>query len=489
MRIVEFGEWRPDLEGIEIGASQTIRNVLPGQGFYRPFRQVTPFTESIGSGNLPRGAISGVAPNDNVFMYVGTNNGGTGKLFELQENGSWTDVSKSAGYSLTPTGCWDMARFGDNIIAVSCSIDPQVYNTTSSTTFTDLSGTPPQGRSVKVLRDQVFISGQSADPTKVSWSAINDITGWTEGTDQAGGQTFPDVGECHGIYGTNVGYIFFDRAIYSAQYVGPPLVWQFDKISDGRGAIGREVIAEFGDVIFFLAEDGFWMLQGGALTPIGHEKVDFTILNNLNRANLWLASTSVDPVRKLVLFSYPSVDEPNAGCTRIAAYSWPTGRWSDAEYECALLVPARTFGYSMDNLDLLGLSLDELTVSLDDPSLQTRVGQAVGFNSLYEAGPFTGLPLAAEMETGDHMLVPYRMAFVDGVRPYVDASNVTVCLKTRDRPSDTLSVDDDEAMEAHGMVPKRSCGRFHRALVKVAADTEWDYAQGVEFLFREAGFR
>lgn len=489
MRFVEFGEWKPDLEGVEIGASQTLRNVTPGPGFYRPFKAVTPFTETIGADNLPRGAVSGVNPGDDVFMYAGTNNNGTGGLWELQSNGAWTDVSRSAGYSMTQQGCWDFARFGDNIIAASCSLNPQRFEMGVSTTFEDLGGSPPAGRSVKVLRDQVFLSGLSSDPTKVAWSALNDITGWTEGVDQAGAQTFPDVGECHGVYGANVGYVFFDRAIYMAQYVGPPLVWQFDKISDGRGAISRQMIAEFGDVIFFLSEDGFWMLQGGQLTPIGHEKVDYTILTDLHRARVWLASCTVDPVRKLVLFSYPSVTEPEAGCTRIAAYSWPTQRWTEVIYECPLLVPARTFGYNLDNLDLLGQTLDELTVSLDDPSLQTRIGQAVGFNSLNEAGPFTGTTLAAELETADHMLTPFRMSFVDGVRPYTDAGAVTVSLKTRDRPADNLATDDDEAMEDHGLVPKRSCARYHRALVKVPAGEVWDYAQGIEFLFREAGFR
>jgi hypothetical protein len=62
-------------------------------------------------------------------------------------------------------------------------------------------------------------------------------------------------------------------------------------------------------------------------------------------------------------------------------------------------------------------------------------------------------------------------------------------LTTRERLADTTSTSSFNSMVANGSVPVRASGRYVRANVKIAAGSNWNHAQGVDFVASRAGSR
>ena len=120
---------------------------------------------------------------------------------------------------------------------------------------------------------------------RVKWSGINDSSTWTPSqTTQSG---FQDIVGVHGnvqaiVGGESFGVVFLERAIYRMDYVGTPLKFQFTKIADNIGAFAPRSVCSFGNMIFFLAQDGIYKLEGGQqLTPIGKGRIDDFLMKDI----------------------------------------------------------------------------------------------------------------------------------------------------------------------------------------------------------------
>ena len=131
------------------------------------------------------------------------------------------------------------------------------------------------------VRDHIFIAPVS-DRYAVRWNAIGDITDWpTPGTDdarskQAGKQKFPNhFGEVTGISGNDFfAYIFQERAVWKATYVGGDVVYTFDSFEEGRGCHKVNRFARVDDTTFYESEFGYHALAADQVTDIGFGIVD-----------------------------------------------------------------------------------------------------------------------------------------------------------------------------------------------------------------------
>ena len=96
---------------------------------------------------------------------------------------------------------------------------------------------------------------------------------------------------------------------------------------------------------------------------------------------------------------------------------------------------------------------------------------------------FSGSNLAATIETTEAQVFPGRRAFVSGVRPILDGgtdANISVQVAARAAPNDTVTFGTASAMNASGLCPVRSSGRYHRARVNIAAGQTWEHALGID---------
>lgn len=197
---------------------------------------------------------------------------------------SWDDISQTATtYGATATAPWSFAQFGEYIIAANENDDPQVFNLGVSTEFADLGGSPPRAAVAKVWGDFVVLMGLASNKDRVHWSAINDHTGWTPGTNNSDYQTFPDGGAVQGSTEATNPLIFLERSVFKATFQpGSTEIFTFQKIHDKRGAASRDSIATRGSFAFYADQGGFFQMgQDGSITPIGFLKVDTTLFGQM----------------------------------------------------------------------------------------------------------------------------------------------------------------------------------------------------------------
>ena len=116
----------------------------------------------------------------------------------------------------------------------------------------------------------------------VRWSNLGDPTTWdTPGTDaartnQAGTQIFPNhFGYVTAIAGNDFfAYIFQERAVWKATYVGGDVVFTFDSFEEGRGCHKINRAVKIDDVVFYESEFGYHMIQNDQVIDIGLGIVD-----------------------------------------------------------------------------------------------------------------------------------------------------------------------------------------------------------------------
>lgn len=480
-----FAEWLPDRPDFANPGSVNINNVIPYASHYKPLRDITAVTDALTA--TPQGAISLQDSNGTVKVYAGD----ATKLYRLTSGTTWTDASgASAPYATPNDGSWGFVQFGDTVIAVNGADSPQKIAATAGTTFADLGGTPPTGKYIAVVRNFVVIGNLTGFPSRIHWSAFENAEGWTVGTDQSDYQDFPDSGWVQAIIGGEDGYVFCEHAIYRMSATGDDFVFQFDKIEESRGTAAPKSVVKVGQSIFFLSYDGFYMMgAGGGSQPIGIEKVDKTFFADLNETYIYRVSAASDPINKMIMWSYPSVNSTDGSPDKVIMYNWGTQQWSRGDLAAELLFSYMATGVTLEGLDAINSSIDALSFSLDSRVWMGGALSLGAFNTSNQMGTLAGNTLAATLETKEAQLNPEGRAHVWEVSPFTDTTSATVKIGTRERQGDSVSYSSAYSQETSGRCPARDQGRFHRAKVEIPAATSWTEAQGVDFKFKPVGMR
>ena len=356
----------------------------------------------------------------------------------------------------------------------------QNYDLTTTGNFITLSGAP-RAKLVTVVRDFV-VTGNSFDgANRVQWSGINDPTTWSSSAvTQSDFQDIPDGGNIVGITGGEFGVILLEQAIVRMSYIGAPFFFQFDTISRSLGCYEAGSVAQYGPLTFFLSDDGFYVCDGQSVKPIGAEKVDRWFFDDLDPANVAKMSSAIDPVRKVVAWSYPNT---RAGQS-ILMYNWQVQRWTYADTTANFISSMATFEVTLEGLDLYSASLDALDTSLDS---RIWLGGKFVFAGLQGAKivSFTGESTAANIETGD--FVAGQNSVVRLARPQVDNGSASVAAASRDRLDDAISFGTSSAADSDNRVSLRSFGKYHR--LRVIPSGDWTTMVGVDVDTIQAGRR
>ena len=487
--MIPVGEWLPDLPVFQNPGATEALNVRPAAKSYRPLPDLAAVSDALTARAQGAASIRGIAG------AVGNFGGDATKLYKLGSSNTYDDVSRTVGgaYATAATGGWSFAAFNDDVMAVNGVDAAQVYTVGSSTDFAALAGTPPVARFVAVVREFAVMLQVSGAKNRAQWSAFGDNRDWVaSATTQSDEQDLPDGGQIMGGVGGEFGVIFQERAIRRMTYVGPPTIFQFDKIAVDLGCPCENAIAAWGGNIFFPTFDGFMLLQGGqAITPIGDGKVDRYFWANVDQTYLDRVTATVDPIEKMYVVSYPTAagaGTPNS----LLFFHWPTGKWSRGEINMEMLFPAMSAqSYTLEDLDTLFATLELTTPSLDSP-FWTGSGRFVlaAFTTAHRLGLFSGDNLAPTVETGEFQLYPGRRALIRGARPIADGGTLSLALGTRNRTVDAVSWGSATAQNSDGFVPLRSDARYHRGRLTVAAGGVWNHIQGIdEILARPSGSR
>ena len=483
--MLKFGPYLPDLPAYENPGLVDARNVTPAEGFYRPFHDLSPYSAALGSRCI--GAFTAKDTSGNVNLFAGT----TTKLNRLSGSGTaWEDVSDA---SCSATTYYSFCQFGSVVIATGLDNNVKAYTLGGSTDFANLAGSPPKAQFCAVVRDFVMLAKLDTLPQRVRWCAFDDPTDWTvAAATQADYQDLVgDGGPISGIVGGEYAVIFQERAVFRATYIGPPLVFQFDRIEQARGTRAPGSIAAIGTMIFYLAEDGFYMFNGMQSVPIGQGKLDRTFLADLDDSNIERISSGIDPVNRLYCVAYPGQGNASGTPNRMLIVHWPTGNWAIVETMVEILFAgASSLGYTLEDLDNISSSLDALPASLDDGQWSGGVVRFAAFDSDHKLGYFTGDTLQATFETGDAQIYPGRRSFIRSVRPMIEGEcSIDVTIATKNRLNDDLVYGSPSPQNAIGECPQRANGRYVRAKTVIAAGGSWTKAVGLDFDATAEGIR
>ena len=475
-----FPEYRPDIAPVNSSFSDTANNVIPAAMSYRPLSSATAYSGAMGS--RCQGAVAIVDNGGNALNFAGD----ATKLYKLT-SAAWSDVT---GTALTTPADVNIgfAKFGNLIIAVNGSNAPQSYDITSSSAFADLAGSPPAARYIAVVRDFVVLGNLPSSPNSIQWSGFNNATQWTAGANQSDAQEFPDGGWVQGVVGGDVMYVFQEKSIRRGTYVGGDLIFQFDEIAQNRGLAAPGSLAKVGDRTYFLDYDGFYVLAGDQVLPIGKERIDKTFFANVNQSYLYRVQAAIDPINSLVIWGYPSTASADGTLDSLLIYNWAIDRFSTGALTSEYIYGALGEGYTLEQLDAFG-TLETLPFSLDS-RVWTGGSVSLGvFGSDHKLSYLTGANLEATLSTSEAALLNGRRAFVNDTRPVVDSDAATVAVGVRERFADAAAYTDESAMETSGNCPVRASGRYGKARLTIPAGASWSHASAIDLFVRDAGTR
>jgi hypothetical protein len=471
---------------------------------YGPIPALTPVSNALT--DRCQGAASFRAADRTVFNTAGDE----AKLYEYDPTTvTLSDISRLAGgaYATAIDDFWSYANFGSLVFAANGTDALQSFDIVLSTNYAAAAGSPPVARFVVICREFVVLGRLDSGVNRIRWCGIGAPTFWTIGQQQADEQIFADGGQVMGLVGGQGLVVFLETRIILGTYVGPGQIFQFDPISTDRGCAASMSIAPWQDRVFFLSHDGFYMLTGSGLTPIGALRVDQSFwsgsegLPAVHPDYIYRTIGCVDPVRKLYLVAYASTNSADGTPDTVAAYAWdagPAGRWSRANISIEFMYRARiNAGVTLEGLDADNPDLDAMTVSLDSAIFAGSPQETLAvFGTDNKLGFLNGANMAAEIDTQEGELSSGEKVKVASVRPHVKgglASEIEVAVGIRDNKlNDTVRWTADVTQRATGycrFAAKRTKGRIHKARVKIAAGAEWTTFEGVDVMAQGAGDR
>lgn len=494
MPVIPFGEWLPDQAQFGNAGSPTACNVIPFSGGYRPFKDLVLQSNALNA--RVRGAISARDSANNVYYYAGTET----KLYELVAS-TFNDESGTA-YSTPDDDNWDFTVYKSQIVATNYADPVQEISIGggSGGAFADLftSTLKPKARHCATV-GRFLVLGNTNDgtdgqqPWRVWWSAIDDITDMDpSATTQCDFQDLAEGGWIRGIVGgVEYGTIFQERAIWRMTYVGSPLIFDLQPVDRMRGTQIPGSIVSHGRLTFYISEDGFYAFDGTTSTPIGHNKVDKTFWGEFDIGNKKTVSAAIDPVDKLVLWSFAGSGSTGGIPNKIWVYNWADNRWSEVDgiSNLDIVTSSVTQGYTLDGLDAVGTDIDDSSafpVSFDSDFWKGGARRLAAFDSAHKLGFFTGNNLACTMDTAEAQPLAGQRAIVHAVRPLVDnddsavSTTPTIRIGTRNLQSDAVSFSATTTINAIGEAPVRGNARYWRARMEIAASSNWTIAQGIE---------
>ena len=531
---ITFTEWTPDLPGVAENLS-IAKNVVPTAIGYAPFPTAVDYSDAA-SENLNNVFAGRFASTTTVFA------GGATKLFKYDSADlSMDNVSKSGNY--TGVSKWNFIQFGNTVIAANNINKLQSFTLGSSSLFDDLAAAAPIAKYVTVVRDFVVCANldSGTNGNKVQWSDINDEADWVSGaTSQSDFQIIADGGNITGLTGGEFGLVLLERAIARMTYIGSPFFFQFDTISRGLGCIEGNSVTKYGNITYFLSDDGFYSCDGSNVIPIGTQKVDNWFFTNANPSEFDQMSATVDPIRKLVIWDFINT----FGTRSILIYNWQVQKWSYADTDVDHVSNIAAAGITLESFDdfynvtagsfvigqqytitslgttnftLIGAEVNVVGARFTATGVGSGTGEAIDLavasaagrtldtlttsldDSLWSGGKFlsagvrdnkiitfTGANAQAQIDTGD--IGSEATSVVTLARPIVDNGSAQVAIASRALLNQTPTFGGYTQASAENRVSLRSSGKYHRLSIIPTGD-QWTNIMAIDIDMTQQGTR
>jgi hypothetical protein len=346
---------------------------------------------------------------------------------------------------ITPATTWSMDTWGEYLIACS-NADGKLYEWqlgfTTPTLAAVITNAPTSNKAVLVTAERImFALGAGGNPRKVQWCDQENNTVWTPAADnQAGDYELATPGTLlAGKRVKGINLLFTDVDVHTAQYVGAPFVYGFEKAGSGCGLISAQAVAAIDTAAIWMSKAGFWIYDG-YVKPLPSDVSDYVFGNiNFNQASKIYAVHNSKYGE--IWWYYPS-----SGSNENDSYV--TFNYRENHWNIGTL--ARTAGTDA------GVFANPLAVSTDGYVYEHEVGFAYDSASVYaESGP-------VQLGNGDNIMsvrqvVPDEQTLGEAVvsfktRNYPTAAQSTFGPYTAANPTDVRFAARQVNMKVTGVV-------------------------------------
>lgn len=487
-QIVPFGEWLPDLPQYENPGALIARNVIPQLKSYRGLNSLSSFSNALAGVCL--GTFWAQAADGTIFNFAGDDE----NLYELSGADTWLNVNgPSAPYSALN---WDFTKFGERVIAANIADPLQFYDMGVSAAFADLAGSPPQAARIATVRDFIVLGDiSSLGPNFVAWSGFNNSEIWDVTGDLAtqtdSQELFGRGGNVQRIVPGEYGVVFQENSIWRMDYVGPPVVFQFDEVETRRGTPSPNSVVWVGGLVYYYGWDGFYVFDGSRSQEISANRVSNFIGQEADTDALDSMRGTVDRRNRLIIWAYRT-SASAAINNRLIIYNWGADKWSEAYVDTQVIEEFVSPGFSLDELDVpLPLGIDLESIPVDSDQFKGGGINIFAFDSNNESATFDGMPLDAIIDTKEISGQDNNRIFCNAVRPLIEApgsSTVTVQVGNRNRLQDNTNFTLAKALNGiNGEANVRVNSRYQRYRCNISGG--FDHGNGVRVSLRRAGRR
>lgn len=470
MAYYPFGPLAPDLD--PRGNDKSLRvaeGVYPTPDGYKPVGQWAQLYSTIGG--TPKGGAAFISTSGVASIIAGTATG----LYRAY-SGAWEAMG--TGYGIQGDQRWRFAQFGGVAIATN-AVDNMVKINLDSMTASNLGGDPPKFEALAVVKGFLIGTVMNGDAMTIAWSGAYNAEHWQFGFNQSDYHVFPTGGRVNGIFGGEYGLVLQRSRLVRLDYVGGNLILDPNEVSSNVGCVSVHSAVQWGNLGFFLSDEGFMQWDGQGLTPIGRDMIDAQFAAAYDVGDWVNMSTAIDPARGLVKWSLGD---------KIYTYDWSLKRWTTQTIAAPIIFSGVTKGVTLDELDAsVGATDDDIDgaalLSLDDSSFRGGDPRLYVFSSGNALGTLSGTPMAATFTMNDLEPAEGRRANLRFVRPDIDCnSGLTLTLATKQRLADAAASSSFTTVQANGDMPVRASGRYTRPTLAVAAGTAWTHAKGLELI-------
>jgi hypothetical protein len=346
----------------------------------------------------PTGAYATLLLDGSKRMFASTNS----KIYEAS-GGVWVDRSRAGNYSGVQRQRFCV--FGNQVLNANRA--EAIGQAAPGAGFVDIAGAPKA--SILVSVDGFVMAFDTNDATygdrPDGWwcSGLRDQTLWTPSaaTQAANGRLLDTPGRITAGAALGLDVVAYKAtSMYLGRYVGPPLIWAWQRVPGDIGCSGAESVVSVDTRHYFVGPNDFFVFDGTVPQPLNAPIREwfFNDLNQTYRANIIGA---VDLPRSLIYWYYPSVDSTSGALDSVLIYNFRTDAWGKQALSIAVPVQYTSGAVTYDSLGTSYATYSALpAIAYDSPfwsADQTVPAVFVG-TALYS---LTGAPGASWLKTGD----------------------------------------------------------------------------------------
>lgn len=253
-----------------------------------------------------------------------------GTASNLYEAGSpaWTSVA--SGLTLGSDDRWSFAQFGD--AALAATITAKIKRSLSGA-FAEVASAPKAKVIESVLGFVMALNTEDATygtaPDRWWCCAHLDDSDWTPSvaTQATTGRLVEGAGPI--TAGKRLGddmVAYKGRSMFLGRYVGPPVAWRWQMISNEVGCIGQDAVLNVGTAHLFVGQDDIYMFDGIRPVSVAQGKVREFFKRTLDSAYSYRTQMLWDQRSSLAWIFYPGTSSGGV-LDRSIVYHVPTGRW------------------------------------------------------------------------------------------------------------------------------------------------------------------